>query len=420
MEAAGLKTYLISMIKKENKLKQKSYRHFDASQLPTGNLLDQLNDSEFIKSHSFWPFLHFQIKVSKYSKEGKKDKMRELYYSSHIDSYIYQLYNQKISLAYEKFLTNKNISFYPIAYRNLNKSNIHFANETFNFIKKNPNSLVLCFDIEKFFDILDHSILKINIQKVLNVSSIPIDTYLVLKSLLKYSWVERDQALSALGVTSKSIVNLKRLCNSKDFRKKIRNNKLIYKNINDFGIPQGSALSALLSNIYMIEFDLQMAKFAMKENGYYRRYSDDIILIIPCPDQPIDSYNHFVKNQIEKLKLKISDKKTEIIRLKDGISLSGKAIQYLGFIFLDGEIRLRPKMITNYYRKLYNRISIIKKVQKLKKNNKAFLKKFYSNYTHLGKKNFISYVQRAEKIFSDSSLGKDTKYHWNKIYKKFK
>ncbi|MBM9501701.1 group II intron reverse transcriptase domain-containing protein [Leptospira sp. 201903071] len=420
MEAAGPKAYLIFMQNLQKLFKQKSYKHFDSSFPPNKELVTKLENHQFIQTHSFWPFLHFNLKVSRFSAKVKKIKERELYYSSHIDSYIYQFYNQRISQTYEAYLISKKLSNYPIAYRGLGKSNIHFARESFDFLRNNRNSLVLCFDIEKFFDRLDHSILKKNLQKVLNVSHLPSDVYSVFKSITKFSWTERDEALKALGIKPKDLLNKERLCSAKEFRNQIKARSLIHKNRNKFGIPQGTALSALLSNIYMIEFDLQMSKFSAKLNGYYRRYSDDIILIIPCSSQSKDYYNDFVKDQIAKLKLTISDSKTEIIQLKDGVSVSGKPIQYLGFIYADGEVRLRPKTITNYYRKLYKRIEIIKSVQLIKRNKKVFLKKFYSNYTHLGKDNFISYVKRAKNIFQNDSLTKDTKYHWNKIYKRLK
>lgn len=49
--------------------------------------------------------------------------------------------------------------------------------------------------------------------------------------------------------------------------------------VNPYGIPQGSSMSALLSNIYMIPFDLKIKKLAEEVGGMYRRYSDDIIFV---------------------------------------------------------------------------------------------------------------------------------------------
>jgi len=44
-----------------------------------------------------------------------------------------------------------------------------------------------------------------------------------------------------------------------------------------YGIPQGSALSALLSNIYLVDFDEYMFKLGQTIGFIYRRYCDDIL-----------------------------------------------------------------------------------------------------------------------------------------------
>lgn len=56
------------------------------------------------------------------------------------------------------------------------------------------------------------------------------------------------------------------------------------KNTKPYGIPQGSALSAVLSNFYAIDFDNTMNSLVEENHGIYRRYSDDYIMIIPNID----------------------------------------------------------------------------------------------------------------------------------------
>src|SRR6185312_4403266 len=46
-----------------------------------------------------------------------------------------------------------------------------------------------------------------------------------------------------------------------------------------YGIPQGLAISALLSNVYLIDYDQMMSKKAKDEGFYYRRYCDDILIV---------------------------------------------------------------------------------------------------------------------------------------------
>ncbi|OAB33137.1 hypothetical protein PMSD_15605 [Paenibacillus macquariensis subsp. defensor] len=49
----------------------------------------------------------------------------------------------------------------------------------------------------------------------------------------------------------------------------------------NFGVPQGSAISAVLSNIYMLDFDKIVNDNVTEKNGLYMRYSDDFIVILP-------------------------------------------------------------------------------------------------------------------------------------------
>ena len=63
----------------------------------------------------------------------------------------------------------------------------------------------------------------------------------------------------------------------------LKKKKCIHVNRNlENGIPQGSPISGVLANIYMMEFDLAMKHLIEEENnGLYMRYSDDIIIVLP-------------------------------------------------------------------------------------------------------------------------------------------
>ena len=130
---------------------------------------------ENVPKHTFFPFIHFQLKQFKLSKklEQKENeqtiidpyKTRDIYYAGHLDSYIYSYYNEKLLKYYEKFL-NDNLLECSIAYRHIDKnskgtgkSNIDFAAEAFNEIKNREECFALGLDIHSFFDELDHKIL---------------------------------------------------------------------------------------------------------------------------------------------------------------------------------------------------------------------------------------------------------------------
>lgn len=149
------------------------------------------------------------------------------------------------------------------------------------------------------------------------------------------------------------------LCDKDEYRKKIVANGLVKKN--DYqdshipqGIPQGSPISDILANIYMLDFDAEMATLVAKYDAYYRRYSDDILWI--CPEGCVDDIRSKCHEAIEKQgrsTLSIHPKKTtetHFLRMGRILSYSGNPFSYLGFWF-DGEKALyREKTISGYQR----------------------------------------------------------------------
>ncbi len=75
------------------------------------------------------------------------------------------------------------------------------------------------------------------------------------------------------------------------------------------GIPQGVAVSAILANAYMLEFDKKNEDYVDKFNGLYSRYSDDIIIV--CNN---DNYKKIIDYIILNIKKEIvyTREKTEI------------------------------------------------------------------------------------------------------------
>lgn len=68
----------------------------------------------------------------------------------------------------------------------------------------------------------------------------------------------------------------------KVFREKVKSH---LSKQNENGIPQGTTISDVIANMYMIDFDILMKKFATKYGGYYKRYSDDILYICKLENQ---------------------------------------------------------------------------------------------------------------------------------------
>ena len=173
----------------------------------------------------------------------------------------------------------------------------------------------------------------------------------------------------------------------------------------------------------------------------YRRYCDDIILIIPMTkeemlsgvDKAIAEFVYSVRNQIPNLDLNAD--KTEHFFYNNGnvekIMGESSLINYLGFTFDGNAVRIRDKSLFKYYCRAYRKIKRVKDAKDIKAFN-AGRKAIYKSYTHLGVRknpgehgNFLTYAYKADTIFSQSQVLKSdirnqVKRHWWKIENRLK
>jgi hypothetical protein len=212
--------------------------------------------------------------------------------------------------------------------------------------------------------------------------------------------------------------------------------KHLYKNKKPYGIPQGSGMSAVCSNVHLIHFDQQIKEWANSNNALYRRYCDDMILVIPTDkisQDLLEQIKDEVFNIIHSYKsagLKIQKEKTEIRiyseeQILDEIG-NNSSLDYLGFV-TDGQVvRIREKSLFKYYCRAYRKASSMRRVG-LATRRKSPRKELYKIYTHLGfnyknKGNFITYGYRAHakmsKLKAKSLIRKQIKRHWLKIHKR--
>jgi len=324
--------------------RRRGYPHFDHP-ISFREAKRIVKDPAQVARHSFYPFIEFPIQTFKAKKNkvtGKVErvgKTRPIAYASHVDCHIYSYYALRISKLYEKWIRSNDLDQSVLAFRALGRSNVHFAADAFDAIRKLGNCYVVALDVTGFFDNLDHNILKQAWSEVLGESVLPPDHYAVFKSLAKFATVNKIELYETLGVSlNNHKTSPKRLCTPEEFREIIRGDKsLVKKNAMAKGIPQGSPISALLSNIYMRRFDVALQSFASECNGFYFRYCDDILLIVPPFGK--DDAEPFVMNEISKLSLQINPAKTDRVEFKVGVDgqLKGtKPLQYLGFLF-DGQ-----------------------------------------------------------------------------------
>lgn len=421
--------------------RQKKYLHFDYPLSPE-KIYQYVTNSDNIKKHAFYPFIHFELTSRKIKKNGFKivkgkrqviiekqnPKIRPIKYSAHIDGHIYAYYSFLLSPHYEKLLVQKQIQESVLAFRKLSNSpnNIHFAKKVFDEVKERQNCSVICLDIKSFFDELDHKLLKNAWQKVLGVEELPIDHYQVYKSITKYSYADKKPIYANLNLSlNRHHKKLKRLCNSEDFREKIRNEKIIIKNPLNKGIPQGSAISAFLSNIYMMDFDEKMKEKADKLGAKYYRYCDDILII--CDRENQTDFVMTSQILIKKLNLILQEKKNKIAEFKNGIRISKDELQYLGFTYDGNKILLRDTGLAKYSHKVTKAIRMSNKsllrinLSRIKRglNPLGLHKKhIYRRFSFVGQRNYISYALKASRIMNEPAIKKQVQPHWKKIIKK--
>ncbi|WP_400244602.1 reverse transcriptase domain-containing protein [Niallia sp. JL1B1071] len=428
-----------------SKYKMKKYKHFD-NRVSINKVINDIKNPSWVVQHGFFPFIHFKIEFYKYSRieKRKKPKTRDIYYASHLDSYIYKYYGDMLNNKYNEVVKKLEINEVATAYRNnLNgKSNIHFAKEVIDFIKKFERSFIYVADFTSFFDTLDHKYLKRQLQVVLNTDKLPDDYFTIFKNITKFSWAEKRKIEEVLNKKYKSKEKRKkltRLFDEKDFRKFRKSAKdNIQNNKNDYGIPQGAGLSSVCSNIYLLDFDKKINDYVKDNNGLYRRYCDDLIIVIPFEEdmQNFDYKNHM--KFIEKAKndtprLVIQDEKTKkFIYSNNNIydeSLNPSILDYLGFAFNGNSVKLREKSLFKYYSRAYKKVRLCNwKSEKC--GRKKHRKSLYINYTHLGLRrkghgNFLSYALRAQQIFDENPstinlMESQVKNHWRKINKRLK
>ena len=396
------------------------YPHFDVENTDK-SICIKIADPNYIKKHRFYPFIR-RITVAGWRKNdaGKyKVKERHIMFGSHLDSHIYEYYSGLVGELYESYIKDLPCNSSIIGYRRIRVNenagnNIVFAANLFSQIQNLKSGTLLCFDVLSFFDNIKHDILKEKWIQIINKQglSLPKDHFQIFKSITNYSYVE----LKALRNRFNGFYEMdrhskagKRICNHAEFLK-MSESKLIKKNNHARGIPQGSPISALLANIYMIDFDVRMYDFVVQLGGFYYRYSDDIAIFIPT-EHVCDTKEEVTKN-LKNLELKYQDNKTEQTEFTCGqVSNDSKSMfcQYLGFEYDGKEVRIRSSTKAKFYNRLPSRVFkygivldihnvgnlrkclILNKFHHKRKSNKA-------EKNHKGS-NFISYIEKSIGIF---------------------
>lgn len=410
--------------------RSRGYLHFD---LPIGykKACAIVKNSKRIATHAFYPFINYTLTAEKITKDPashkliNKPKDRPIAYASHIDSHIFAFYSALLSDRYEEELRQRNIGDSILAFRSLGKSNIEFAKEAFDHIRSLGKCGVVALDITGFFDNLNHSILKQKWAALLNRKRLPADHYNIFKAITKWSSVERKELYKTLSISKHNPKHGRyRVCSPVEFRDIIRGNKLIKKNNSDKGIPQGSPISAFLSNIYMIDFDQHVSDLVASLGGRYVRYCDDMLVIVPLEWR--DKIAGEIVKRIKALKIDINPKKTEIrtFERSNGKIVADKPLQYLGFLFDGEQVIIRSSALARYSERMKRGVQLAKST-KIKRNRlkldlgrkptRLYKHKLYEKYSHLGQRNFVRYGFRAAKIMNSKAIKRQLKPLWRRL-----
>jgi hypothetical protein len=403
--------------------RKRGYPHFD-HKVTSEIAIKYVTNSQKVAHHSFYPFLSYTMSTPRYKKEINKvkDKERPIKYASHLDSHIFAYYSHLISGCYEQYIAGTPLYESVIAYRKLRKSNISFAKEAFGEVGKIGESVALCFDISGFFDNLSHSIIKRQWCKILNCKTLPDDHFAVFKAITKHSSVERNSVYNKLNIGKKSAHRIMgSLCTPVVFRNDIRKSGLISTNHDLKGIPQGSPISAVISNVFMMDFDESITALAIEMKGVYRRYCDDILFV--CHKDDEHEALSRIHLEIGKLGLEINNDKTEkttFNRNAEGQLITDNPMQYLGFMFDGQRTYLRSTTLSRYWRRVKAGVRSASKAAKSAGgiaggDCKIKRQELYEKFTHLGKNNFIQYALRASRDMNQGTIRNQIKKHWQKL-----
>ncbi len=364
--------------------------------------------AEFVAAHSFSPLIFYSKPEKRYKPALRKTKVKErpIMYASHRDacilSYYAHLLNTLLECEYAKGRMGDNV----IAYRALGRGNYHFAADVYAYALKHAPVAILAYDVKGFFDNLNHDLLKTRLKRILQVSRLPDGWFQIYRFMTKFRYVKLDD-LKANDRIAEAIKRKSR--NPIATMAEVKQAAIpIWPNPNSYGIPQGTPISATMSNLYMIDFDREMSAFCDSAGALYRRYSDDILVV--CP---LDAATE-IQDRIEKLLaaegLSISREKTEVSEFNPGQPnpLFLRPAQYLGFSLHHGDAAIRPSSLSRQWRKMkrsFRRTAdIALKAMAQGKAKKVYTRKLRKRFTAVAARNFSSYARRSAKIFQSDKI----------------
>jgi Reverse transcriptase (RNA-dependent DNA polymerase) len=384
----------------------RSYLHLDMPVQPA--FAHNLTPAQ-VAAHVWSPLIHYVKTEKRYNVKQRKTlrKERPIMFASHRDSCILSKYSADLVARLDKWYAANGLDDTVIAYRALGRSNYHFAKKVEDFVRAHPSITVMCFDVSGFFDNLDHKRLKARLKWLLECDELEGDWFAVIKAVTRYRFIH-------LGEIKKH----------DDLAKRLRERKRhplttiaelkslgvpIEKNPLPLGIPQGTPISASLSNLYMTEFDADMQSEAAKRGALYQRYSDDIL--VACLPARQHVLKALVEEKLEEHGLQLQKAKSEVVTLHAPVSTL--TFQYLGYQLGHVDARLRLKSLSRQWRTARRAIKKTERVGKnaikRRKAKQIFTRKLHMRFTGAGGRNFLAYTERSAETLESPAIRKQAK-----------
>ena len=378
------------------------YKHFDRPVCES--FAEKVKSSSFVVAHPFSPLIHYMKESRRYKPGEHKTvtKSRPIMYASHRDACVLSYYAAQIQESLEARYAARGLGNSVIAYRRLGKSNFDFAADVYRQALADAPCAILAFDVSKFFDTLDHGLLKQRLKKVLNVPTLSEDWYRVLKFVTKYHYVDLT-ALQAIPEFAAAL-GAKGTAPIASIREVVGAGVEVHGNPEGvIGIPQGTPISAVLSNLYMLDFDLAAKAYCDSMGAMYRRYSDDIVIV--CPVERAGETEAEIGRLMANEKLQLSVEKTErTLFYPSGAGVAGRrSAQYLGFAMSPSGASIRPSSLSRQWRKMRRSVRRAKRAAVLRsaagQGGKVYAKKLRRRFSPLQFRNFSSYARRSARAF---------------------
>jgi hypothetical protein len=396
----------------------RSYLHFDFP-LSFQQAKAFVSDPEKVAQRAFLPFLSFIDKRRRFRTDNSDRsvpkrlrprimtlKEREIMYASHGDAAILSFYAHTLQQQYEIVLRAESLQDEIVAYRSGLGNNADIAADAFQEIMSRKHCTTLCIDIRNFFPSIDHRNLKSQLQAVLSVPQLEPDWYAIYRMMTKYCHVRIDDVYKVFSIDPRHLTfplvsNVGVAMNQLRAAGVVRTNGLMK------GIPQGAPISAVFANISMLEFDKCISRWVAQNGGYYRRYSDDILII--CDEEHRSCAVDFIRDCLLTTTggLQINDEKTEVSAFTStrGPCMScDRPLNYLGFEFDGSRVLIRASSLSRFYRRMTYATRATRRGAKNAgaDSDAAHKRNVYRMFSHLGRRNFYSYATRSEKIIVGS------------------